>query len=1069
MDHPDLKLFTKLPLSSNQKRLWVIAQQNMSDPGYNMQLFYRIDGEINIEILRKSLELLFERHHTLFSVFKHENEVPYIKIDRREVRLELIDFSGLDSSRDKIISHAGKLSRVPFDLEKGPLYRLHLLRENEKSYFICFIIHHIIFDGFSQTLFMDELCKIYRNLLDGVSESPEPLKLQSYHFALSEEEALTPENENNLRKFWKETLYGCPSETKIPHDFQVVDKNLKNGRREWFQIKAETSQNLRSLAKGANTTVFKTLLSVYGVFLNKITGEKDICIGIPVSNRYTEASRSVFGFFVNTIPVRFIIDEKSGFKEYLRDSVNVTGSAIRNSQLPFDKIVNELKPEKIPGVNPFFQVCFSWLKNYAQPLDLAGIKVSRITTSECVTPFNLTLYMWENGDFIEGEILYNCGVFKQETILRLRDNFLVLVDSLLRNPDYPLKSHSMITEGEKKMIEGFNDTYTDYPKDKTINQLFEEQVVLHPNKRAVVFKEKTLSYNELNEKSNQLARFLRNSGVKANEKVGLMLDKSVNMIVGIMGILKAGCAYVPLDPEYPALRKSFILLDSGCPIVVTQDKYLTDFETEITKVSLDSPLLSEFEPSNPENISTSDDLAYVIYTSGTTGNPKGTLIPHRGVVRLVLNTNCISIRPEDRVLQAQSVVFDASTLEIFGALLNGATLFVVDKGTLLDSSELEDVLTKNRITVAAFSSSLFSQLVDSHSEIFSSLKYLQVGGDILSAPHANKVRKINPELRFVNAYGPTENSCISTYYDIERDFRSHIPIGKPVSNSTAYIFDKSLNYQPVGIIGELYVGGDGLSKGYLNRDDLNMVSFIDHPYYPGRRLYKTGDMARWLPDGNIEFHGRIDSQVKIRGFRIELKEIETVLAEMDGISEAVVKPVIVGANDTRLVAFLKVHVGITIDFRKVSDHIRSKMPSYMVPSAYKALTEFPLTINGKIDIKALNIDLSQTFEDEKKSTKEFTPTQQRIAKIWHELIKTNNIGINDNFFDVGGSSFLAIWAVERIEKEFKIKLSLRVFFDSPKISSISQYVESKIYQGKNISIHDYRQIQRSESIIRGEI
>jgi acyl-coenzyme A synthetase/AMP-(fatty) acid ligase/acyl carrier protein len=417
------------------------------------------------------------------------------------------------------------------------------------------------------------------------------------------------------------------------------------------------------------------------------------------------------------------------------------------------------------------------------------------------------------------------------------------------------------------------------------------------------------------------------------------------------------------------------------------------------------------------------------------------------------------------VAQIQSIVFDASTVEIFGALLNGVSLFIIDKTTVLDPSELDDVFTKNNITVAAFSSALFAQLAESHSEIFRNLRYLQVGGDVLSAPHAKKVRDINPELRFVNVYGPTENSCISTYYDIDKDYENNVPIGKPISNSTAYIFDNNMNYQPVGIIGELYVGGEGLSKGYLNRDDLNQISFIDHPFNPGKRLYKTGDLARWLPDGNIEFHGRIDTQVKIRGYRIELREIETVLAEMEGISDAAVKAIVISANDTRLVAFLKVTEGVRIDFTQISDHLRRKMPSYMVPSAYRTVSSFPMTINGKIDMNALSIDLSHTNGEKTRMSKELNPTQKRIAKIWEDLIKTSNISLNDNFFDIGGTSLIAIRAVERIEKEFKIKLSARVFFDCPKIKCMAEHIDSKISE-KSPASYEYPQIKSGRIVSR---
>jgi amino acid adenylation domain-containing protein len=1065
IDKPDS---LNLPLSSNQERLWILAQQDKNDPGYNIQLDYYFEGDINIPLFRKSIELLFEKQHTLFSVFRHKDGIPYINLIPRPVEIELIDYSGFYSAYEKILVFAGDASRRPFDIENGPLYRIYLLKEVDNRYFFCLTVHHLIFDGFSRSLFVEELNLIYNNLTVGINQQSESLKYHSYDFSALEKIATPDPKEKEYIEFWKETLKDFQPELKLPFDFQRKSNPARQGRRESFQIPKETSEKLRAFSRESEATVFKTLLSIVGIFLSKCTGANDICIGIPVSNRRTYKSFKAFGFFVNTIPVRFAIDETKCLREHIAYSNDVAKKAIKGSAVPFDKIVNAVNPDRIPGLNPFFQVCFSWINNFTKPLDLGGVKGERITVPEGVSLFDLTFYMWENGDFIEGYIEYNSEIFKTETIAGLKNNFLILVDKLLENPNKPLMSLSMITDREKELIERFNDTATDYPREKTINQLFEEQVELNPSKKAVVYKESSLTYKELNEKSNQLACLLRNSGVRVNDHIGLMIDKSVNMIVGILGILKSGAAYVPLDPDYPAQRKNFILLDSRCRILVTQDKYKGGVETEIIKISLDSNVLSEYETFNIEQINTPDDAAYIIYTSGTTGTPKGTLIPHLGTVRLVLNTNCIDFKPDDVVTQLQAVVFDFSIVEIFGALLNGVTLNVIDKATLLDVAELDSEFTKNSITLASFSSALFAQIAESHSHVFRNLRCLLVGGDVLSVPHANKVRKSNPQLKLVNVYGPTENSCFSTYYVVDKDFETSIPIGKPISNSTVYIFDKNMNYQPIGIIGELYVGGDGLSKGYLNREDLNKTSFIDHPYYPGKRLYKTGDMARWLPDGNIEFHGRIDNQVKIRGFRIELKEIESVLAEMDGICEAVIKPVTVSANDTRLVAFLKIPEGVSIDFGKVSDHLRSKMPSYMVPSAYKTLTAFPMTINGKVDMKALNIDLSLSAENEKKISVRLTPTQQKIAKIWQDIVKTKKFTINDSFFDIGGSSLLAILAADKLEKEFDIKLSLRIFFDSPKIKSLAEHIDSKIIQIKTPALYD-RQVTTSVRKISGEI
>lgn len=1069
-----LIVLSNLPLSSNQKRLWIISQQDESDPSYNVRQAYHLKGEINVEVFKESVKLLFEKQHTMFSVFKQHNGVPYISIIPRPVSVELVDFSGypFQNIRDEILSFAGDDSRILFDLEKGPLYRLYLLKESEQSYFFYFNIHHLIFDGTSLGILTKDLSRIYSNLIAGNNDPIDPLTFHSYDFARLEKEELTPEIESKKIEYWKNKLKDCPPELKFPYDLARRNDPTKLGCVEHFRISGESSQKLKLLSQGSNTTVFKTLLSIVGILFNRYTSVNDICIGIPVSTRKALDSphaSEIFGFFIDTLPVRLVINEDDNFRKQISHSTEVFNEFLQNT-LPFDKIVGALKPERVPGLNPFFQVCFSWINNLVIPMDLAGVKGEWVAVPKGVSSFDMTFFMWGNGDYIEGEIEYNIDVLKKETVLRLINNFLTLINNLVENPDVATGSVSMISDEEKSMIDALNETYTDYPKDKTIVQLFEDQVKLFPQKTAIVFKDSSLTYNQLNERTNQLARVLRNLKVSSNVTVGILVDKSVEMIVGILGILKAGGAYVPLDPEYPVQRKNFIMRDSGCNILITRDKYFSENIEGIVKFNLDSSDSYHYDKSNIDGVSESTDLAYIIYTSGTTGIPKGTLIPQRGVVRLVRNTNYVDFTSEDRVLQTAAIVFDASTEEIFGTLLNGATLYIVDKGTLLDHDELGEILLKNNITIADLSSALFAQIAESHSEIFCKLKTLIVGGDVLSAPHVNRVRKNNPLLTLINAYGPTENSCNSTAYKIGRDFDYNIPIGKPISNSTAYIFDKNMNYQPIGIIGELYVGGDGLSYGYLNREDLNKISFIDHPCFPGKRIYKTGDLARWLPDGNIEFRGRIDTQVKIRGFRIECEGIESILSEIEGINEAIVKPVKFEESDIRLVAFLDVKAGFKLNFEEIKDLLRTRLPSYSVPSVYKTVDGFPITINGKTDRNALTINLSEIQQEGKKAdNKELTSTQQKILKIWQDSIKTESIAIEDNFFDAGGTSLLAISVVDKIEKEFKISLSLRVFFDSPKIQSLAEIIDIKKNSIKTPGGIDNKKIRIEGNIIKGEL
>jgi amino acid adenylation domain-containing protein len=719
-------------------------------------------------------------------------------------------------------------------------------------------------------------------------------------------------------------------------------------------------------------------------------------------------------------------------------------------------------------MNPLFQVCFAWQSNLSIPLDLKDLHGERITVGEGISAFDLTFYMWENGDCIEGEIEYNAEIIKQDTAIKIKDNYLALICNLIDNPDRSIDSVLMITEEDKKKILSFNDTATLYPKDKTIAQLFEEQVCLYPDKIAVAFKEEYYTYKQLNEKANQLAKTLRKLGVKDNSPVGLMVERSSDMIVGILGILKAGGGYVPIDPEYPEQRINFMIKDSGCKVLLMQDKCIKFPVSGVTKLNLNSPSTYHIERSNINLINSSSDLAYIMYTSGTTGTPKGSLILHKSVVRLVRNINYMELTPEDRILLTGAVVFDATTFEIWGALLNGGTLYLVDKETIISPKVLGEEIKKNEITVMWLTSPLLTQIAETHTEIFGELKWLLSGGDVLSANHINKVRKANPHLKVLNCYGPTENTTFSTTYLIEKDFEHNIPIGKPISNSTTYIFDKNLNYQPIGVIGELFVGGDGLSKGYLNRDDLNKKSFIDHPDIPGERLYRTGDYARWLPDGNIEFHGRMDNQLKIRGFRVEVGEVESVMSEIDGVIEAVVKPLKINEGDIRLAAFLNVSDTFNIDAKELDRQIKGKLPPYMIPSAFKFMHGFPKTINGKINKDALILDVNDIVGRENQDPDTLTDSERKILEIWSDVLKTKDILTTDNFFEIGGNSLLAISVMAKIESALNIELGLRVFFDSPRIKDIAEAIDI-ILQRRLKGDQTKKTGEKELKIIEGEI
>lgn len=1037
------------PLSPNQKRLWIISQEDKFNPQYNLALTYHIKGEINTDIFIRSLETYIHNNNSFFSTFKQSNNDPYLIIKSQKINVEFHDFSGtpLEDHRKSIFSFISTDIRKIFDIEKGPLFRLWLLKENNQSYYFHATIHHLIFDGSSYKILAEELSAIYTELIKGSNVVPNPSPFKSYDF--SHIDKISDAEEEESIKFWKENLMDAKFSLKSLHDFAIKKEPSGLGRIMTFKIPSELTKKIRSISHEEGSSVFKTLLGTIAVLMHKYTSENDVCLGFPISQRrLCPQIENIIGFFVSTSVARIKNETDFSFKELVLYAKEVTQKAIINSRLPFDKIVEAANPERT-GRNPLFQVSLTWRNKFFKSLDLGGIEGERIRIRNTVASDDIAFYMWEDGDIIRGEIEYDIDIFRHETIFRLKENYLNLVKILCMHPDKRINSISLITPAELKLINEVNNTRTNYPKDKVITELFEQQVNLFPNKKALIFKNDWLSYQQLNEKSNQLAHKLRELGIGANSLVAIYMEKSVNMFVAIFGILKAGGAYVPIDPEYPEQRTSFIISDSGCKTVLTQTKYLGISFNGITKINIEDKTSYLLDISNPKKINSPLDLAYVIYTSGTTGTPKGSLIPQRGVVRLVCNTNYIEFKPEDNVLQTSAIVFDASTEEIFGALLNGSSLFIIDKATVLDPTAFGIVLDKNNITIVDLASALFTQIAEMRTDVFSKVNYLVLGGDVVSAPHVNRVRKNNPHIKILNTYGPTENSCNSTAYTIDREFEYNIPIGKPISNSTAYIFDKYLNYQPIGVTGELYVGGDGLSLGYLNREDLNKSSFIEDPYHPGDRLYKTGDLARWLPDGNIEFHGRIDNQIKIRGYRVEIEEIESVISNIEGVIETVIKPVKVDEGEYKLIAFINIKENASIDSKQINRIIKDKLPIYMVPSAYKFMHGFPKNINGKIDRKLLTFDSNELQEEERKEIRILSPTEETLLIIWNSILKTNNILSTDSFFDVGGSSLLVLKCLNKINEHFDVNLTFGEFLINPILSQLAWLIDLKNKENNN--------------------
>ncbi|MWC31394.1 amino acid adenylation domain-containing protein, partial [Paenibacillus sp. MMS18-CY102] len=749
----------------------------------------------------------------------------------------------------------------------------------------------------------------------------------------------------------------------------------------------------------------------------------------------------MLGMFVNTLAMRNAPSGEKSFHAYVQEVKENALRAYENQDYPFEELVNKLDVARDVSRNPLFDTMFILQNTEQGALDIEGLTCRVYPNQHNVAKFDLTFIAVEEAEGIVCSIEYANSLYKRETVERMAQHFKQLIDVIVRDPQMKLSAIEMITPDEKmQILEVFNGTVTDYPRDKTIHQLFEEQVERTPDQVAVVYEGSQLTYGELNEKANRLARRLRAEGVQPDQPIGILVERSLEMMVGLLGILKAGGAYVPIDPEYPDERMRYMLEDSGAKQLLVQRRFQERVSFTGTTFVLEDALFAKEDGSNLELLTGPRHLANLIYTSGSTGQPKGVMVEHRNVVRLVKNTNYAELNEQTRILQAGAIVFDASTFEIWGALLNGGRLHLVSNDVILDATKLKKTIQQYGITTMLLVTPLFNQLSQQDSKLFAGVQTLIVGGDVLSVPHINRVLQHHPGLRIINAYGPTENATISTTQEIKEEQTEAAPIGRPIHNSTAYVVDRSMNLAPIGAWGELIVGGDGVARGYSNKPELTDEKFIPSPFRQGERSYRTGDLARWRSDGTLEYKGRIDEQVKIRGYRIELGEIETQLMKLEAIQEAVVTARDDETGQKHLCAYFVAEKELTVsDLRTL---LSEELPGYMIPSFFVHLEQIPLNVNGKVDRKAL-----PTPEGGMQTGTEYvaprTPMEAQLAQIWQEVLGLERIGMKDNFFDVGGHSLRATTLVAKMHKAMGIEMPLREVFQYSTIEQMAEVISGK--------------------------
>lgn len=1061
----------KVALSFAQERLWFLDQLEPGNVAYNMQWRRRVLGRLDVLVLHKTLNEIVRRHESLRTSFVAiAGEATQVISRDTEVELPVFDLRQVPEvvRKREVKRLAQEEAEWRFDLSAGPLFRASLIRLEEEDHILMLTMHHIVSDGWSVGLLDQELTELYEAYSKGQTSPLKELPIQYADFASWQRQWLQGEELKNQLSYWRQQLHGLPATLELPQARPRPTVRTYIGANRGFELPRSLTKALNELSRRQGATLFMTLLAAFQALLSRYTGETDICVGVPVANRNRAEIEELIGLFVNTLVMRTDLSGNPTFKELLSRVREVALGAYAHQDLPFEKLVDELRPERSISRNPFFDVIFALQNTPVAAVELSGLKMIQWGVENRRTKFDLEIHIWERVETLACTFVYNRDLFEAETIQRMLGHYEELLRGVVANPEWPMSQHELLrTEEREQLIVGWNRTASKYPRERCIQELFEEQVGRTPDSIAVAFANEEISYGELNQRANQLAHYLRKAGVQPEEMVGICVDRSVEMIVGLLGILKAGGVYVPLDPTYPTERLSFMLEDTQVPVLLMQASLRNNLpvtrNASVIALDTDWAVLAGESQENPTCRTDPENLAYVIYTSGSTGRPKGVSVPHRGVVRLVKETNYAKLESDEVFLQFAPLSFDLSTFEIWGSLLNGARLVMMKPG-LPALAEVGETISRGGVTTLWLTAGLFHQMIESEPEGLRGLRQLLAGGDVLSVSHVEKTARELGSCRLINGYGPTENTTFTCCYDVKagEQFDGNVPIGFPIANTSVYILDREMRLVPIGVAGELCTGGDGLARGYLNRPDLTAARFIPDSFSnrPGARLYRTGDLARYGPDGTILFLGRVDNQVKLRGFRIELGEIEIVLAQHQAVRECVVMVRKDQPEHKRLVAYI-VPSQESASIGELRAFLKEKLPEYMVPSSYVLLEAVPLTANGKVDRRALLEMEPLPTEIQAAYVAPQTQTERTIVGIWQEVLHLEKVGTSDNFFDMGGHSLLVVKVHSKLSEVFGTDLKITDLFRYPTINSLARYLSEDQSEVTSFSqVHDRARTQK---------
>ncbi|GAA6619990.1 non-ribosomal peptide synthetase [Scytonema sp. NUACC26] len=1096
---------SSIPLSFAQQRLWFLEQLEPNSPFYHIPEVLQLQGTLNVTVLQQSLDAIVAQHEALRTNFISLDGNPVQVISEpKSVELKTIDLQNYSESDkpgtacakgDKLGTACAKSDKPgtacakgdrssavqkllqneaqrPFDLRSDLMLRGCLLQLSPQEHILLLVIHHIAADAWSMGILYNELTTLYKAFLNGQPNPLPKLPIQYADYAVWQRQWLSGEVLENQINYWKQQLAGAAPVLELPTDKPRPPIQLYRGAKEYFVIPQKILPALQKLSRQEGVTLFMTLLAAFQTLLYRYTGQEDILVGSPTTNRSRAEIEGLIGFFINTLVLRTDMSGNPSFRELLQKVRKVSVSANINQDLPFEKLVEELQPERSLSYNPLFQVMFT-LNSAKQPFELPGLSIAPLDLCLSTSKFDLTLFVEETQQGLQVIWEYNTDLFDRATITRMSGHLQTMLEGIVANPEQRIKELPLLTETERhQLVVEWNNTQADYELE-CIHKLFEAQVERTPNAVAVEFDNQQLTYRELNNRANQLAHYLQSLGVKQDVAVGICIQRSLEMVVGILGILKAGGAYVPLDPAYPQDRLSFMLSDSQVTVLLTSEKLATALpEHNAQTICLDTQWAT-VDRESKENLVSGvelENLAYIIYTSGSTGKPKGVAMKQLPLSNLILwQLENTTVSTNAKTLQFSPISFDVSFQEMFATWCSGGTLVLIAEDLRRDASALLDFLKEkeiNRLFLPFVALQQLAEVAAASNSAPSSLQEIITAGEQLQTTPAliNLFEKL-PLCKLHNHYGPSESHVVTafTLADSVKNWAALPPIGRPIANTSMYILDSNLQPVPTGVPGELYIGGAALARGYLNRPELTAEKFILNPFDDSgvpiphfrletndenpkskvqnlitNRLYKTGDLARFLPDGNIEYLGRIDNQVKIRGFRIELGELEALLSKHSSVQQAVVIVRQDIPGDKRLVAYILPDQDSVPSVNELRSFLKEQLPEYMIPSAFVVLDTLPLTPSGKVNRRALPAPDITSIESERNYVAPRNEVEQQLAQIWEELLGFQPIGIKDNFFDVGGHSLLAVKLFSKIEKELGKKLPLATLFKSSTIEALAE-------------------------------